>query len=87
VVRASVAPLTARSRFSLLRDPLDCLKGIGFTIEHLDRFRLGIIEEVVARNDLAALISAVSCWTVRRAAQPEGRKPLTKPINPPMAPK
>ena len=46
----AVAPLTARSRFSLLRDPLDYLEGVGFTIEHLDRFRLGIIEEVVARK-------------------------------------
>jgi len=45
-----VAPLTARSRFSLLRDPLDYLKAVGFTIEHVDRFRLGIIEEVVARK-------------------------------------
>ena len=46
----AVAPLTARSRFSLLRDPLDYLEAVGFTIEHLDRFRLGIIEEVVARK-------------------------------------
>jgi hypothetical protein len=49
-VERVVAPLTARSRFSLLRDPLDYLKAVGFTIEHVDRFRLGIIEEVVARK-------------------------------------
>jgi ubiquinone/menaquinone biosynthesis C-methylase UbiE len=49
-VERAVAPLTARSRFSLLRDPLDYLKAVGFTIEHVDRFRLGIIEEVVARK-------------------------------------
>jgi ubiquinone/menaquinone biosynthesis C-methylase UbiE len=46
----AVAPLTARSRFSLLRDPLDYLEALGFTIEHVDRFRLRIIEEVVARK-------------------------------------
>jgi ubiquinone/menaquinone biosynthesis C-methylase UbiE len=46
----AVAPLTARSRFSLLRDPLDYLEAVGFTIEHVDRFRLGMIEEVVARK-------------------------------------
>ena len=27
-------------------------------------------------------MTAVSCSTVRRAAQPEGRNPLTKPISP-----
>jgi ubiquinone/menaquinone biosynthesis C-methylase UbiE len=46
----ALAPLTARSRFSLLRDPLDYLEAVGFTIEHIDRFRLGVIEEVVARK-------------------------------------
>jgi len=46
----ALAPLTARSRFSLLRDPLDYLEAVGFTIEHVDRFRLGIIEEIVARK-------------------------------------
>jgi ubiquinone/menaquinone biosynthesis C-methylase UbiE len=49
-VEQAVAPLTARSRFSLLRDPLDYLEVVGFTIEHVGRFRLGIIEEVVARK-------------------------------------
>jgi ubiquinone/menaquinone biosynthesis C-methylase UbiE len=46
----AVAPLTARSRFALLCDPLEYLETVGFTIEHVDRFRLGIIEEVVARR-------------------------------------
>jgi ubiquinone/menaquinone biosynthesis C-methylase UbiE len=46
----AVAPLTARSRFSLVRDPLDYLDAVGFTIEHVDRSRLGVIEEVVARK-------------------------------------
>jgi ubiquinone/menaquinone biosynthesis C-methylase UbiE len=46
----AVAPVTARSHFSLVRDPLDYLEAVGFTLEHVDRFRLGIIEEVVARN-------------------------------------
>ena len=43
-------PLTAKSRFTLMRDPLDYLDGLGFTVEHLDRFRCGVIEEVVARK-------------------------------------
>jgi ubiquinone/menaquinone biosynthesis C-methylase UbiE len=46
----ALGPLTARSRFSLLRDPLDYLEAVGFAIEHVDRFRLGMIEEVVARK-------------------------------------
>jgi ubiquinone/menaquinone biosynthesis C-methylase UbiE len=45
-----VVPLTARSRFTLLRDPLQYLEAVGLTIEHVDRFRLGIIEEVLARK-------------------------------------
>jgi ubiquinone/menaquinone biosynthesis C-methylase UbiE len=49
-LESALAPLTARSRFSLLRDPLDFLETVGFTIEHVDRFRLGVIEEVVARK-------------------------------------
>jgi hypothetical protein len=42
--------LTARSRFSLLREPLDYIGTAGFTLEHVDRFRCGVIEEVVARK-------------------------------------
>ena len=34
----------------LLRDPLDHLTTIGFDIEHLARFKWGVIEEVVARK-------------------------------------
>ena len=49
-VEQALAPLTARSRFSLLRDPLDYLDAVGFTVEHVDRFRLGVIEEIVARK-------------------------------------
>ena len=49
-VEHALAPFTERSRFSLLRDPLDYLEGIGFTLEHVDRFRLGVIEEIVARK-------------------------------------
>ena len=46
----AVVPVTARSHFTLVRDPLDYLEAVGFTLEHVDRFRLGIIEEVVARK-------------------------------------
>jgi ubiquinone/menaquinone biosynthesis C-methylase UbiE len=46
----ALAPLTARSRFSLLREPLDYLIDAGFVIEHVDRFRWGVIEEVVVRR-------------------------------------
>jgi ubiquinone/menaquinone biosynthesis C-methylase UbiE len=46
----ALAPLTRRSRFSLTRDPLDSLVAAGFTVEHVDRFRWGVIEEVVARK-------------------------------------
>ena len=46
----ALAPLTARARFSLLRDPLDYLEAVGFTLEHVDRFWLGVIEEIVARK-------------------------------------
>ena len=49
-VEAALKPLTARSRFSLLREPLDYLTTAGFALEHVDRFRGGIIEEVVARK-------------------------------------
>lgn len=49
-VEQLLAPLTARSRFSLLRDPLDYLEVEGFALEHVDRFRLGVIEEIVARK-------------------------------------
>ena len=49
-VEHALKPLTARSRFSLLRDPLDYLAGAGFALEHVDRFRCGVIEEVVARK-------------------------------------
>jgi hypothetical protein len=49
-VEQALAPLTARSRFSLLRDPLDYLEAVGFALEHVDRFRLGVIEEIVARK-------------------------------------
>jgi ubiquinone/menaquinone biosynthesis C-methylase UbiE len=51
-VERALAPLTARSRFSLLRDPLEYIQAVGFTIEHVDRFRLGVIEEIVARKTL-----------------------------------
>jgi ubiquinone/menaquinone biosynthesis C-methylase UbiE len=46
----ALAPFTERSRFSLLREPLDYIGAAGFTLEHVDRFRLGVIEEVVARK-------------------------------------
>jgi len=49
-VQHALAPLTERSRFSLLRDPLDYLEAVGFTLEHVDRFRLGVIQEIVARK-------------------------------------
>lgn len=34
----------------LLRDPLDHLSALGFSVEHCDRSKWGIIEEVVARK-------------------------------------
>jgi ubiquinone/menaquinone biosynthesis C-methylase UbiE len=49
-VQRALTPLTARSRFSLLREPLDHLGAAGFALEHVDRFRCGVIEEVVARK-------------------------------------
>jgi ubiquinone/menaquinone biosynthesis C-methylase UbiE len=49
-IEQALAPLTARSRFSLLRDPLDYLESVGFALDHVDRFRLGVIEEIVARK-------------------------------------
>jgi ubiquinone/menaquinone biosynthesis C-methylase UbiE len=49
-VEEALQPLTARSRFSLLREPLDYIGAAGFTLEHVDRFRLGVIEEIVARK-------------------------------------
>ena len=49
-VERVLAPLTERSRFSLLRDPLDYLEVVGFALEHVDPFRLGVIQEIVARK-------------------------------------
>ena len=57
-VEQALKPLTARSRFSRLREPLDYFGVAGFTVEHVDRFRCGVIvngfrcviEEVVARK-------------------------------------
>lgn len=37
----------------LLRDPLDYLTAIGFRIDHLARFKAGVIEEVVASKSSA----------------------------------
>jgi ubiquinone/menaquinone biosynthesis C-methylase UbiE len=50
LVEGVLAPFTERSRFSLLREPLDYIAAAGFAVEHVDRFRLGVIEEVVARR-------------------------------------
>jgi ubiquinone/menaquinone biosynthesis C-methylase UbiE len=50
-VEKALAPLTARSRFSLLRDPDGYLGAVGFTLEHVDRFRCGVIVEIVARRN------------------------------------
>jgi ubiquinone/menaquinone biosynthesis C-methylase UbiE len=49
-IEEALRPLTARSRFSLLREPLDDICTAGFALEHIDRFRGGIIEEMVARK-------------------------------------
>jgi ubiquinone/menaquinone biosynthesis C-methylase UbiE len=49
-IEHALAPFTERSRFSLLRDPLHYLEAVGFTLEHVDRFRLGVIQEIVARK-------------------------------------
>src|SRR5436190_12529569 len=59
-VERVLKPLTARSRFSLPREPLDYFGVAGFTVEHVDRFRCRVIvngfrwvvEEVVARKAL-----------------------------------
>jgi ubiquinone/menaquinone biosynthesis C-methylase UbiE len=45
-----VEPLTARSRFSVMREPLATLTAAGFVPECVDRFRMGVIEEIVARK-------------------------------------
>jgi hypothetical protein len=48
-VQRAVEPLTTRrSRFSLMRDPLDYLEEVGFVIDQHERSRAGIIEQVVA---------------------------------------
>jgi ubiquinone/menaquinone biosynthesis C-methylase UbiE len=45
-------PATSRvSHFSLLRDPLDYLEGIGFAIERCERSKWGVIEMLVARSN------------------------------------
>jgi ubiquinone/menaquinone biosynthesis C-methylase UbiE len=57
-VERALKPLTARSRFSQLREPLDYLGVAGFMVEHIDRFGTVVIvngvrcliEEVVARK-------------------------------------
>ena len=57
-VERVLKPLTARSRFSRLREPLDYFGVAGFTVEHVERFRCGVIvngfrcaiEEVVIRK-------------------------------------
>jgi ubiquinone/menaquinone biosynthesis C-methylase UbiE len=49
-VEQALAPFTARSRFTLLREPLEYVESLGFALEHVDRYRLGIIEEIVARK-------------------------------------
>lgn len=64
-VRSPIAPvrwterlldpfLVGFARNHLLRDPLDYIGSVGFTIEHCARTRWGIIEEVVARKDASA---------------------------------
>jgi ubiquinone/menaquinone biosynthesis C-methylase UbiE len=57
-VEQALKPFTARSRYSLRRDPLDYFGVAGFAVEQVDRFRCGVIvngfrctiEEVVARK-------------------------------------
>jgi ubiquinone/menaquinone biosynthesis C-methylase UbiE len=49
-VERALRPLTARSRFSLLREPLDYIDVADFALEHVDRFRWGVMEEIVARK-------------------------------------
>jgi len=46
----ALTALAARSRFSLVREPLAYLIEASFELEHVDRFRCGVIEEVVARK-------------------------------------
>ncbi len=60
-VEQALKPLAAWSRFSQLCKPLDYFGVAGFTVEHVDRFRCGVIvnrfrcviEEVVARKALS----------------------------------
>jgi ubiquinone/menaquinone biosynthesis C-methylase UbiE len=57
-VEQVLKPLTARSRFSLLREPLDYFGVAELAVEHFDRWRCGVIvnrfrcviEEVIART-------------------------------------
>jgi ubiquinone/menaquinone biosynthesis C-methylase UbiE len=49
-IEQSLAPFTARSRFTLLREPLEYVESLGFALEHVDQYRLGITEEIVARK-------------------------------------
>ena len=50
VGRASTRAADRSIPLLALRDPLDYLEAVGFVLEHVDRFRLGVIEEVVARK-------------------------------------
>jgi hypothetical protein len=43
-------PLRRFSGCNLMRDPLDYLGAVGFQVDRCDRFRWGIVVEVVARK-------------------------------------
>ena len=46
-----IEPLVASyAGWHFTRDPLDYIESTGFTVEHCDRTRLGMIEELVARK-------------------------------------
>jgi hypothetical protein len=78
-VERALKPLTVRSRFSTLREPLDYLGIAGFTVEHVDRFQRVVIvnrfrcvvEEVVARKAQSGESSTAALAHVRHRPEQE----------------
>lgn len=50
----------------LLRDPLDHLEAIGFTVERVERSRWGIVEKGAARKPMWATAGLDGTWRLRR---------------------
>ena len=71
-------PLLARfTRVHLLRDPLDYLEAIGFTVERCSRSRCGVVEAVVARKQPGGRSPAIGSQP--RALERGARRPAPSP--------